>query len=447
MVRTVHRRTRLLAWAVLGVLLGSGLASAATRVETAAAPSFDESRFDADVYPAIDVIHRPPSILVAGEAVPLGFAFVCGYANGAGQCRPSARLFVAHGSDPFTEIKVEEWDRDTLAGVGARLPAAAANNDDSLRYYLEVVDETRDVSLRYPTAGYFESVVAVDPVEVRLGTARAVDGEAVAAFGWGPGPGNVGVEQGPERPTSGPEAIAVAPSGGLLAVLDGINQRVVVRDLTTRTEFHFEVDAQLGDLAITDEGRVTVLDSVGVSDGSGPPIPRLSLFDASGTLLRSAPVFLDTPHAILPNGAVVGIDGLTVTPFTRAGHARDRTAQRTSFGPRPLDAFFRHDGSVLLADRSLDATYRVTAEDGVGPIATFQQTPQGYVVAMGSLDGVRVAWFDPSGRVLDYVAVRIDSWADSSPTERIDVDSNGDVYVWETTSAGAQVIMIEEGMP
>jgi hypothetical protein len=302
------------------------------------------------------------------------------------------------------------------------------------------------VSLRYPTAGVFAPFVTTSPIDITLDSGSPGIGLSVATLDWGRGSDQVGLQWGPQQPANGPEAIAVASSGRLLAILDSINGRAIIRDTLTGASRYVEVTARLGDIAIKDDGDVTILDGIGVEDSrGGPPLPQLSVFGADGALQRQATVYMNAPYHLNADATVTGVAGRAVLPFMSSGSPAERAVQRAVSGPTVLDVYFRHDGQVLLADRSRNQAFRVTAAGGVGPIAAFERYVAGYVLVMDCDAGLDLVWFDTTGNVTSHQTVARQVWADSSPRGRIAVDEVGRVYVMNSTLQGVGIVMFEEG--
>lgn len=437
------RRSNTWLWSGLGAVLGFVLVSTMTLMPGQASERPDLSRFDADIYPAIDVIHRVPTVVFADETVTLEFSFACGYVDfqAGRRCNPEGRLYVGYGSG-FSEVKLGEVDYDSLTVFEAKVPATSKRGGQ-LEYYLEALDAVHDVSIRYPVAGSLQPFVSTAPVVVELGTAERDSGRVAMSLSWGSGPGRMGLDDRPEQATIGPQAIDVTPRGNSLAVLDGVNQRVVVASRADDRTESFPVTARLGDLMIDDDGTVTVLDSIGVRPGDGgPPVPQLSVYSARGELLRKAEVFASTAQRLDEAGSVVGPDERSIRSFSDTGKALSRTAQREERSPSGFEMYLPHDGTIRLADRGAGKAFIVKADDEVGPISYFSRTDQGYVVAFRGVEIMRVAWFSPDGTVQRYVEAPSPEYAESSTTGRVTSSDDGTVFLLVSTKTGIEVLEI-----
>ncbi len=438
------------AWAVLGGVLGFALTFgfAASANQAGAGP--DLSRFDPDVYPPIDVSHRVPTVAIAGEELDLEFDFACGYQSieedfsSMDVCEPEATLWVGYG-DSFAQVPLAEEDRDSLRVLTARVPAINGTGE-AVTYYREVRDNRYDLTVRYPTVGSISPFVAAELTDVALPQAKAEAGDQLAALDWGDGPDEVGLDAGPEQSVRGPQALAVGPSGDVLAILDNVNSRVLTMSSTGQVELEFPVDVALGDIAIDDTRFVTVLDSIGLTEApNGPPIPRTLVYDADGNLLREAFAYVNAANQLETDGGIKGIGAFSVNPFTITGSDKGRVQQRNEASAAELSAYFRHDGQILLADRQIGSAFRVTAKGGIGPVAMFERYNRGYLLAMEVDSGMQLTWLAPTGELIHQVLAPNSSWADMNPMGRIAVDDHGTVYLLGTREDGIQILRFEEG--
>ncbi|HZD22664.1 MAG TPA: hypothetical protein VE569_04590, partial [Acidimicrobiia bacterium] len=178
--------------------------------------------------------------VVDEDLVSLEFDFACGYWDTGTSCVPEGLLHVGYGNE-FSEVPLSEVDRDSLRVLVAEVPATD-NAGGSLEYYLDVTDSVGGVSVRYPTTGAISPFVAHNPVDVSLGTAEHVPGDRILFFPWGADADSVGIDKGSEQATLGPQAIDVTPTGDALAILDGVNRRVVITDLATKDMVSVSVD-------------------------------------------------------------------------------------------------------------------------------------------------------------------------------------------------------------
>jgi hypothetical protein len=115
----------------------------------------DQSRFDPDVKPPIQVLHNPPLIAGSDEEVKLKFDLVCAYGYDAplSYCNFLATLFVSYGeNDDLTPITLQKENQNGWEYWTTTLPAT--NQDgEPFRYYLQVKDQGAGLEVRFPSAG------------------------------------------------------------------------------------------------------------------------------------------------------------------------------------------------------------------------------------------------------------------------------------------------------
>lgn len=429
-------------WLLTGLVLtaGNGLWLRATVAQTGP----DLSKFDPDIYPAIDVGHAAPVLIRADESVQLEFMLACAFTLPSGDsCLPNATLFVARGhSNTFTSVALTEQNRDSLRVLTADLPATDVNGQ-GLRYYLEVREEQTGAQVRYPTVGIIEPLIlpAFTPVYATAGT--KLSPELVLHLPWGAGQTGVGIDQGPNQMTTSVDSFDVAPDG-TLALLDHVNERVIVigKDKQFRS---FPVPVKgVGDITIDAQGRVTVLDLVGErAADSKVRIPQLYHFKPNGTLESKAPVFAMRPHRLSDDLAVPDmVNQRNVWPLHSNGQARSRNEQRQSRSRTQLLIQYLTDRQARFADTQRGLAFEVQSEQSLGAIPYFGRTQQGYVAVFEAHD-YRIVWFDTQGRVLQDVIVPNHQYSVFNPHGRVGVDHTGGVYILGSTADGLNVHRVQ----
>ena len=427
-------------YALAGAVLGFTLLSVVAVRPTGAADPVDLSPFDADTYPAIHVSHRAPTVIVADEPVDLEFDFACGYLTGSMRCRPEATVWIAYGDGAYVPMEATVVDRDSLFVHTVRVPAVDGSGSP-LRYFIEVVDHAADVQVRDPSAGAYTPMVVDSATPISLTRPDAVPGDAVVSLTWGESSASVGLETGPERPNTGPEAIAVSDNGSRIAVLDGINERALVVDSSGEPNRIVETGVALGDLRVGNDGSLTILDTLG--DRSDPASPaRLYRFDPTGTRTSASNVYALFGVELVDDTTVRTLASLTLSGSDEAGYGLSRTEQRASIGGLELPVYFRHDGTVLVGDRTTGRAFALASSAGIGPVAAFERTQAGYVLVMTTTLGVDIVWFDSAGAVAQYQSVASGMWADFSPTGRTAVDGRGNVYIAGTFPDRFEVLKV-----
>jgi hypothetical protein len=215
-------------------------------------------------------------------------------------------------------------------------------------------------------------------------------GEVLVRLPWGDGPGEVGLASPAEGLTHGPEALAVAPDGGLI-VLDSVNHRLVILTATGRYLGTVPVPLASPRFLAADDKRIAVLDA--------DEDHALVTFDREGELLSRT--------EIAPTGApVTGLFLDDGQPTVETGHDRVTAVptQRTTASVRPaeLSALPGREGRPTAGGRRVRARFqrggpaRLEVQDdstGLGP-ATVDLRARQEIDHLVSLAG------DGQGRVI-----------------------------------------------
>ena len=114
----------------------------------------------------------------------------------------------------------------------------------------------------YPVQGATaEASVAAEDVQVLLTEPAEISpGAPLFTLPWGEGPGQVGLLHRPDHESRGPEAFAVAPDGRL-AVLDSVNNRILLLTTTGDTSATIALDLAAPRFLAADDNNVFVLDA------------------------------------------------------------------------------------------------------------------------------------------------------------------------------------------
>jgi hypothetical protein len=338
------RLARLLApsGAALGLAAGLSLAALA-----AATPSRSEEAATPARPSEIEVTHFPPLLTVPGERLELRFDAYCLPANADDAerpCRARGSVFVRSGDrGPFTELPLRP-DPRTSGRLHATVPEALARPPGGVSYYASIEDAETGASATVPAGGEeapYRSLRLERPVLAELGphrfgaTRRA--SARVVEVAWGPGPLEVGLEQGRNLSPIGASSFDVRPDGTVF-VLDEAKRRVLrfPPNGGQPTPIPLAIAGTIADLAVG-EDRLYVLETVGPRAQAG----SVRSFALSGNPLDREQ--LDEPAYRIetgPDGAPVVLrqrSGQWSVAATPAGALLPATALRASGRPgRPL---------------------------------------------------------------------------------------------------------------
>ncbi len=270
-------------WPLAGFVLGSLVGATFLTVNVVGASGPQPPRAAPSSFG--EILHTPPLLARAGEAVELRYDVVCGMAKDepGGTCAPKGSVFVrAAGESHFVELPLAR-EPDGL------LSAEVTVGNRGFDYYAEI-ENGRGETATLPEAAAdapqhvwpLRSWVTVDLGSERFG--RTTEPSSVAAtLGWGKGDRALGLDSGREQSRIGPSAFDVAPDGSLV-VLDQVNHRLLTlrRDGTQR-QAPIDFVGGEGDLAVGGDGTIYVLDA-----GRSRPVVRS--FRPGGALLAGTPL-------------------------------------------------------------------------------------------------------------------------------------------------------------
>lgn len=436
---------RFLLWAFVGMVVGLAASSPVGRAVARSRGLPDLAKFDPDVYPPIDIVHTPPMLLRADEEATLSFAFACGYTVGSDRaCLPSAELYVTWGpGGDFVATPLVDEDRDTLRILTARVPATNRHGQ-TLRYYIQVQDVEAGLDLRHPPAGSIEPAIFSEFQRATVTYRAPATIESRIVVPWGEGPNEVGLSEGPEQATVGPDAFDVAPDGTIV-LLDEMNSRVLLFEELGASTRAFSVPVRgVGDIDISAGHSISVLDLVGERNGgTGPRIPQLYSIAADGRLIASAQVYALRPLNIFDDGTIFDMaDGRKVRPIAQSGQPQSREQQRAARSRPPLLIQWITDYRSRLADPQRGNAFEIESEAPLGPVAFFGSVGPVYVAVFEWTD-FQVVWFDESGGILMTSSVPNHRYSVFNPNGRIAVDGAGAVYILGSTEEGIEILRVE----
>jgi hypothetical protein len=411
----------------------------------------DLSRFDPDLWPAIDVSHNPPLIARSDETIKLDFNFLCRYSfqvEGL-YCNFDKTLLVSYGeSNDFIPVPLEHEIKSDTATWTATLPATNVENQP-LRYYLQVNDPQVGLDVRYPIEGTIDLFTVHEFISIDLPAQKPVEqGELALSVPWGSGPEEVGLRKRDGYPArEGPLALDVAEDGRI-ALLDFVNERVLIYDPKDQSYSSIPLLFTLknqGDIQFDQNGQITVLDPVGEPMGqSTVKVPQLYRLLPDGRINAVAPVFASIPAWLMKDLRVFDLDySKIVVPFSPSGEVNTREAQRLK-QPAEFLAKYMTDTvhEVRLADTKKGIAFAVHSVSPLGAITYFEKTPQGYITVFEG-DQIRAIWFDASGVVLQDIILPRDDYSEVNSLGRIAVDPQGSLYVMGSTARGIEVRFVE----
>ena len=248
----------------------------------------------ASVQPLIDATHLPPLLTVAGDRLSLlRYDIECtdpGVESDS-SCDIEGTVYARAGATGvFGVFRALPLRLDTAAAVdryAATLPADVAGSTTGFSYYAVIRDRHSGASVTLPAGGAAapqRSLRLANPIDVQLGAHHFGDAQAasarVASAQWGNGPGDVGIEDGPQVDPIGAASFDVDTTG-TVTVLDEAHKRLLRFASGTPlapTAIPVGVRGTIADLAVRTDGGSYVLESV--ADIGQTPILRS--FDSSG---------------------------------------------------------------------------------------------------------------------------------------------------------------------
>ncbi len=280
--------TRPSRWPLAGFVLGSLVGATFLTVNVVGASS--PARPGVASSSSGEVLHTPPLLVQAGQAVELTYDVVCAPRadESDGSCTPQGSVFVrSAGAADFEELSLAREPEGRLSAEVPRRYTAGAGFD----YYAQI--DTGGGEPATVPAGAADAPQHVWSLEgwttVDLGAHRFGETEPppsiLAELSWGKGRRMLGLDSGREQSRIGPSAFDIAPDGSAV-VLDQVNRRLLV----TRTnagprELPIEFAGGEGDLAVGDDGTIYVLEV-----GGAGAVPVVRSYTPSGDLIAGTPL-------------------------------------------------------------------------------------------------------------------------------------------------------------
>jgi len=445
--RTIRRRRTTVAWLVAGALAG-GVAVPLVDATAAFGPSGDVPAS------AVEGTHLPPLLTVVGESVELEYDVHCLPAGDMDRpCRAEGAVYLRPGDrGAFREIRLARAPDGRLT---ATVPREISGSGTGFSYYAEVEDAGTGATTTLPSAGAAapqRSYSLLRPVEVSLGahqfgSTRTADARVVEAR-WGNGARDVGLEEGRDLTPIGGSSFQVAREGAV-HLLDEANRRVLRwrPDATAPTSVPLPIRGTLADLAVADDGSLTVLETT--ADPGEAPLLRV--FGAGGELVGSTEIAERAAQVRLgPEGIPFVLQHPSAQWMRVADDDRHllppRAQQATGRPGRPVAdggevIVLRRGDEVLVArvdGRSVERAWRVTSETPLAEVQLAEPVGDRLVLVVRTYtdahDEFLVLVLDERGLV-DRFSVQPFDWAETAPLSRFRLAA-GSLYQLGSTPAG-----------
>lgn len=437
---------RSLAGGAAGIVAGVIGGIALTSVPAAGGPAFAQ--------PALDAVHIPPVLTLAGERVRLRYAIVCAPRDDGEPCDGSGSVFVRAGqSGPFRQLALKRGEDSSDGRYFVDLPGEIASSRAGFSYYAVLRGGMNGAEITVPAGGEaapqrsFPLGAAADvPLGVHVfGRGRAPD-ERVVAAAWGSEVRQAGLVGSRELGFVGPSSFDVAADGSV-AVLDQVNTRVERWSRSRVTATAVEVSGGLADFALEPDGTMDVLEP----PSRVVPAPMLRSFRGDGTL-RWAQRLSDRTWAKLAAGLAGPIVQQQPSeqwlPVAEHGAALSRAAQaergrvgRPFANGREVVVERVGTGELRLAELAGDGvvrSWRVTSATALGEVQLAEPCGNHLVVVTKTYTDDRSEYvalvLDRSG-VVSSIAVESLEWAESAPLARFRL-AGASLYRLGSTRAG-----------
>jgi hypothetical protein len=381
------RTRRWLAWMTAGLATGATVGSLPL-VLTGASGAHRAAPRTVAPQNRLEAVHLPPLLTVVGERVELRYDIYCPTApESEASCGAGGTVYIRAGaSGPFRAIPLQLDPSAEEGRYVAQIPADIVASPAGFSYYAVVRGNADVASATLPVGGASaaqRSLRLASPVIVPLaahfvGTVERRDAR-VASAAWGSGPGQAGLETGPEATPIGGSAFDVDGSG-TVSVLDEANRRVLRfrRGGGSPLAVPLAISGRIADLSVGADGTMYVLEF----PGAGSPLPVVRSFDGAGHL-KGAVTLPERAASQLRLGArgpvVLQYPSSEWLPVVAGGSLLDSTAQQTEArsarslpGGAQVIVMRRGAGEVRAALVSPSGTVRSWRIQSATPIAEVQ---------------------------------------------------------------------------
>jgi hypothetical protein len=398
--------------------------------------------FDPLIDSRIIVTHFPPLIAKTGDTMQLDFIIDCAKpGDKSSRCKPEATLFAAFGSESDFEPQILTKElRDSQEIWTINLPAADSNGR-ALQYYIEVKDEKAKLQSRYPLTGAIELVVVPTFTTIDLSSDEPPirEGEQILRASWGSGPEQVGFSKEEGRDPLGPSAFDMAPDGKI-AVLDEVNQRVLLFDLQTNETISYPVALKgWGDVAFADADEIMILDLVG-ENGT----PQLYMVDTTDNKTDHLGAVFTSGSADLTAGSTISDANLgrVIHPINSLGFIKSKEEQTQDYVVAELLTRWQSDYRSFFVNTQENLIFEIQSTTPLGAIAYFGKTSNAYIVIF-EREFLRILWISPTGQILDDCLVPNQQEAPINHYGRFVINQNGSIYYLSTTPNGMEIRRVE----
>ena len=401
-----------------------------------------------------EILHTPVLLARAGEPVELRYDVVCGASQKEPRvaCSPKGSVFVRpEGRSTSSSIR----SRASKAGCSpprclwARRAPASTTTPRSRTGAARMRAFPRERVLHRITSGRF------GPGRRSLSTSRSAGRGLLARwphrFAWGKGEHALGLDSGREQSRIGPSAFDVAPDGSIV-LLDQVNRQLVVMRGGKRSELPIAFAGGEGDLAVSPDGTIYVLDAGGAA-------PSVAAYTPAGDLIAETP--LAEPSADMvragPSGPIV--HAYPSEMWLPAGAGRPPlTPNEQIAGARPARSFGNGVGVVVSAspdearlalvrgDRVLHA-WLLRSSTSLGEVQLAEPYEDG-LLAVVRLWNEKQAEFRVVRLTIDGAAESFSvdraEWAETASLSRFRL--HGDtLYQLRSTASGLEIATFEIG--
>jgi len=430
----------------LAALTGAAAGAAVAAVLLVLAGTAVAHRLDRPDRPPGDLIeatHLPPLLTAPGDPAELRYDVYCAAPDGdpesGAPCDAGGTVYVRPGdSGPFQALPLR---LDASASAGryvAEVPESVYRAPEGFSYYAVLRNEQSGAATTLPPAGPLapqRSRPLPAPVTIRLGThvfgASRRASARVAAAAWGSGPGEVGLEQGPQLGPIGASSFDVDATGAVV-VLDEANRRALrfgARPGTAPQILPLDVRGTIADLALEADGGMDVLETV--ADPGETPLVRA--FDAQGRARGAWHIAGANASAVRagPEGPVTlqypagqwrpvaeGGRGLTVDEQRRRG----RAGRPLPGGEELVVQRVGQEARIAIVGRNgVRRSWRIESDTPLAEVQLAEPLGSRVVVVLRVYTDVRdefeVLVLDGSG-IASRFAVDAPAWAETAPLAR-----------------------------
>jgi hypothetical protein len=414
--------------------------------------------------PRIEAAHLPPLLTVPGDPLTLRYAIVCAPRDDGLPCDGAGDVYVRAGQTGAFERLALQRGADSADGrYSVTLPGRISSSATGFSYYAVLRDRASRAQVVVPSGGAsapqrslpFRNLATVSLGAHIFGRTRAPD-ERVVAAPWGSRVGEAGLAGSRELGLVGPSSFDVTDDG-TVTLLDQVNGRLERWSHGKVTATAVDVNGDIADLAVENDGSVDVLES----PTRATPVSMLRSFTATG-----APKWAQRLSDRTWSRLALGPDGPVIhqepseqwLPAAAAGKALDR-AEQARRGRSGLSIAGNRE---LLVDRvgpselrvaevgssGMTLSWRITSETPLGEVQLAEPLANRIVVVVKTYTDDAseyvVLVLDRSG-VVRRLSLDASEWAESAPLARFRL-SGTSLYELGSSPNGVFVDRIDLGV-